>query len=287
MSGRERTRRGFLGASIATGIGAAMRSSLPSRPPWRAASTTARPDDRARPVHAARAPGSVIKACTVYDKPWWRDKGLSGSSVSIDRLVSATFDNSAEDALADRDRDQARVANTRALHDAASPRRCRQCGPGVTRRQSPTESTTPTATQRRGRYPFPKTALASTRTRRPNPSHRRSHPRSAGRHPHRPRAGPRARARRRAGRRRRRVGCRRPPARAAVHDRGGGTGRLRRPGGHPRSPARSPRSTSARPAPADHWTRPCSSCSTRWPTSPRCPASTRWPRPRPAKESSW
>ena len=130
MSGRERTRRGFLGASIATGIGAAMRSSLPSRPPWRAASTTARPDDRARPVHAARAPGSVIKACTVYDKPWWRDKGLSGSSVSIDRLVSATFDNSAEDALADRDRDQARVANTRALHDAASPRRCRQLRPG-------------------------------------------------------------------------------------------------------------------------------------------------------------
>jgi len=149
MSGRERTRRGFLGASIATGIGAAMRSSLPSRPPWRAASTTARPDDRARPVHAARAPGSVIKACTVYDKPWWRDKGLTGSSVSIDRLVSATFDNSPRTRWLTVTGIK-RVLQTpehymtpRALGDADN------CGPGVTRRQSPTDSTTPTASQRR------------------------------------------------------------------------------------------------------------------------------------------
>jgi type IV secretion system protein VirD4 len=29
----------------------------------------------------------------------------------------------------------------------------------------------------------------------------------------------------------------------------------------------------------------CSSCSTRWPTSPRCPTSTPWPRPPPARAS--
>jgi monoamine oxidase len=42
--------------------------------------------------------GSLIKAGAVYDKPWWRDKGLTGSSVSTDGLVSATFDDSPEDA---------------------------------------------------------------------------------------------------------------------------------------------------------------------------------------------
>jgi len=38
--------------------------------------------------------GALIKAGAVYDRPWWRDKGLNGSSVSTDGLVSATFDDS-------------------------------------------------------------------------------------------------------------------------------------------------------------------------------------------------
>jgi len=42
--------------------------------------------------------GALIKAGAVYDRPWWRDKGLNGSSVSTDGLVSATFDDSPEDA---------------------------------------------------------------------------------------------------------------------------------------------------------------------------------------------
>ena len=42
--------------------------------------------------------GSLVKAGAVYEKPWWRDKGLTGSSVSTDGLVSATFDDSPEDA---------------------------------------------------------------------------------------------------------------------------------------------------------------------------------------------
>jgi monoamine oxidase len=42
--------------------------------------------------------GALVKAGAVYSKPWWRDKGLTGSSVSTDGLVSATFDDSPEDA---------------------------------------------------------------------------------------------------------------------------------------------------------------------------------------------
>jgi monoamine oxidase len=41
--------------------------------------------------------GALIKAGAVYDRPWWREQGLNGSSVSTDGLVSATFDDSPED----------------------------------------------------------------------------------------------------------------------------------------------------------------------------------------------
>jgi monoamine oxidase len=41
--------------------------------------------------------GALVKAGAVYDKPFWRDKGLTGSSVSTEGLVSATFDDSPED----------------------------------------------------------------------------------------------------------------------------------------------------------------------------------------------
>jgi monoamine oxidase len=41
--------------------------------------------------------GALVKAGAVYDRPWWRDDGLNGSSVSTDGLVSATFDDSPED----------------------------------------------------------------------------------------------------------------------------------------------------------------------------------------------
>jgi monoamine oxidase len=51
-----------------------------------------------RDAFTQRVPqGALVKAGAVYDKPWWRDKGLNGSSVSTDGLVSATFDDSPED----------------------------------------------------------------------------------------------------------------------------------------------------------------------------------------------
>ena len=42
--------------------------------------------------------GSLVKAGAVYDKPFWRDKGLTGQALSTEGLVSATFDDSPEDA---------------------------------------------------------------------------------------------------------------------------------------------------------------------------------------------
>jgi monoamine oxidase len=41
--------------------------------------------------------GTLTKVAAVYDKPFWRDKGLTGQAVSIDGLVSATFDDSPPD----------------------------------------------------------------------------------------------------------------------------------------------------------------------------------------------
>jgi monoamine oxidase len=41
--------------------------------------------------------GSLIKAAAVYDKPFWRDKGLTGQGLCATTFVSATFDDSPED----------------------------------------------------------------------------------------------------------------------------------------------------------------------------------------------
>jgi monoamine oxidase len=41
--------------------------------------------------------GRLIKAAAVYDKPFWRDQGLTGQALSTDTFVSATFDDSPED----------------------------------------------------------------------------------------------------------------------------------------------------------------------------------------------
>ena len=47
--------------------------------------------------------GTLTKVAAVYDKPFWRDKGLTGQAVSIDGLVSATFDDSPQSGIAWRD----------------------------------------------------------------------------------------------------------------------------------------------------------------------------------------
>jgi monoamine oxidase len=41
--------------------------------------------------------GALVKVAAVYDKPFWREKGLTGTAVSTEGLVNATFDDSPED----------------------------------------------------------------------------------------------------------------------------------------------------------------------------------------------
>jgi monoamine oxidase len=45
------------------------------------------------------AQGALTKVGAVYDKPFWRDKGLNGTALSTDHLVNVTFDDSPEDGL--------------------------------------------------------------------------------------------------------------------------------------------------------------------------------------------
>jgi monoamine oxidase len=46
----------------------------------------------------ARVPmGNLIKAAAVYDEPFWRDAGLTGSAVSYEGPANVTFDDSPED----------------------------------------------------------------------------------------------------------------------------------------------------------------------------------------------
>ena len=42
--------------------------------------------------------GSVIKTMTMYDRPWWRDDGLSGQAAGMGQAVGVVFDNSPTDA---------------------------------------------------------------------------------------------------------------------------------------------------------------------------------------------
>ena len=48
-------------------------------------------------LHAKMPPGYVIKCMARYERPFWRDAGLSGQAGSPDRPVGITFDNSPED----------------------------------------------------------------------------------------------------------------------------------------------------------------------------------------------
>jgi monoamine oxidase len=41
--------------------------------------------------------GTLTKVTAIYDRPFWRDDGLTGQAVSTDGFVSATFDDSAPD----------------------------------------------------------------------------------------------------------------------------------------------------------------------------------------------
>jgi monoamine oxidase len=41
--------------------------------------------------------GTMTKVTVIYDRPFWRDDGLTGTAISTDGYVSATFDDSPED----------------------------------------------------------------------------------------------------------------------------------------------------------------------------------------------
>jgi len=48
-------------------------------------------------LHAKMPPGYVIKCMARYERPFWRDAGLSGQAGSPDRPLAITFDNSPAD----------------------------------------------------------------------------------------------------------------------------------------------------------------------------------------------
>ncbi len=71
--------------------------SSPSRRRSPAGSTTQPPLPAARDQLTQRlGQGTLTKVTAVYDTPFWRAKGLTGTSVSADGLVNATFDDSPE-----------------------------------------------------------------------------------------------------------------------------------------------------------------------------------------------
>ncbi len=49
-------------------------------------------------LHAKMPPGYVIKCMARYERPFWRDDGLSGQAGSPERPLAITFDNSPADA---------------------------------------------------------------------------------------------------------------------------------------------------------------------------------------------
>jgi monoamine oxidase len=49
-------------------------------------------------LHQRALSGAVTKVVTVYDRPFWRDDGLSGESFSFDHVISLTMDTSPRDA---------------------------------------------------------------------------------------------------------------------------------------------------------------------------------------------
>jgi monoamine oxidase len=46
---------------------------------------------------AGLPPGSVIKVALVYDRPFWRDRGLSGRALTVEGPITSTLDNSPPD----------------------------------------------------------------------------------------------------------------------------------------------------------------------------------------------
>jgi monoamine oxidase len=50
-------------------------------------------------LSARMAMGTVVKCMAIYERPWWREDGLSGQATSTDGPVSVVFDNSPPDGV--------------------------------------------------------------------------------------------------------------------------------------------------------------------------------------------
>jgi monoamine oxidase len=96
---RRIARRGRGARVIADGLTIDARQVIVAVPPVLAATIDYTPKLPAskRKIYRAMVPGKLIKAEALYDRPFWRDAGLSGQSASDVGPANTTFDNSPPD----------------------------------------------------------------------------------------------------------------------------------------------------------------------------------------------
>ena len=96
---RHIAKRGRGARVVADGLTIDARQVIVAVPPVLAASIRYTPllPSSKRKVLKAMVPGKLIKAEAIYDRPFWRDAGLSGQSASDVGPANTTFDNSPPD----------------------------------------------------------------------------------------------------------------------------------------------------------------------------------------------
>jgi monoamine oxidase len=96
---RKIARRGQGARVVADGLTIDARQVIVAVPPVLAAKIQYAPalPDSKRKILRAMVPGKLIKAEAIYDRPFWRDAGLSGQSASDVGPANTTFDNSPPD----------------------------------------------------------------------------------------------------------------------------------------------------------------------------------------------
>jgi len=96
---RRIARRGRGARVVADGLTIDARQVIVAVPPVLAAKIDYTPKlpSSKRKIYRAMVPGKLIKAEAIYDRPFWRDAGLSGLSASDVGPANTTFDNSPPD----------------------------------------------------------------------------------------------------------------------------------------------------------------------------------------------
>ena len=96
---RRIARRGRGARVVADGLTIDARQVIVAVPPVLAAKIDYTPKlpSSKRKIYRAMVPGKLIKAEAIYDRPFWRDAGLSGQSASDVGPANTTFDNSPPD----------------------------------------------------------------------------------------------------------------------------------------------------------------------------------------------